>query len=71
MGGSNSSVPQQNNVFQSQSLFHNVINRLADANPDLGASILAQRKRYQSINQVNLPATILKKSISLVLLVKT
>jgi len=65
MGGSNS-VSQPNNIFQPQNAFHSVVNRLADANPELGAMILAQRKRYQSISLINMAATIVRKSVELV-----
>ncbi len=46
-----------------QSSFGTVVNRLADANPELGAAILAQRRRFQSVIQVSLAASIQKKSL--------
>ena len=46
-----------------------IVNRLADANPELGAAILAQRKRFQNITQINLPVSMQKKSLSLVFVI--
>jgi len=76
MGGSNSSRQEQNianpqaisnlNPPIGQGMFHSVVNRLADANPDLGASVLAQRRRFQCITQINLAASIQRKTVSLV-----
>eukprot|EP00831_Metopus_contortus_P085378 TRINITY_DN9922_c0_g1_i1.p1 TRINITY_DN9922_c0_g1~~TRINITY_DN9922_c0_g1_i1.p1 ORF type:complete len:383 (+),score=46.92 TRINITY_DN9922_c0_g1_i1:173-1150(+) len=40
-----------------------IVNRLAEANPELGSAIFAQQRRFQEIMQVNTGASIKKKSL--------
>jgi len=53
-------VPRTNQLAS-----YNIFNRLADANPELGAEILLRRKRFQNINQITIPASIRKDTIHL------
>lgn len=60
-GSSSLQVPRNNTLA-----YHNLLNRLAEANPELGAEILYQRKRFQNVTQIRLPASIRKNSVHLV-----
>lgn len=62
MGNRGVSVPPS----APQNTANMLVNRLAEANPELGAEILAQRRRFQDIMEIKAGASLQKKSIKAV-----